>query len=302
MNRVDPERRCRNCGEAAGPRFCPQCGQELAARYGPLRQVAHEVLSDWISLDSRLVRSLATLVRPGLLSERYVGGKRAPYLRPFRLYMLASLLLFSTILTLESPDAREYEIYIGGELIGAPASTGKVHRELSLWEEDSYLGRRLVDLRREQIDRLKELPKQEIVDRLFASWRRTLPITLIVFVPFLALGLKILYHPLRRTTRERAVHTLYIDHLIFSFHFQSALFMAGAAVWLLNRIAGIEFPRSALTFVAVLLLMLLAYLPLALRRFYRESWLRTAIKSLAMLFVYSQLLGTTVWVSALAAI
>ena len=48
--------------------------------------------------------------------------------------------------------------------------------------------------------------------------------------------------------------------------------------------------------------MILVYLPLSLRRFYRESWLRTAAKSFVVLFIYSQLLGTTIWVSALAAV
>ena len=82
--------RCRNCGEAAGPRFCAYCGQELEARQGPLLEVGRELLSDWLSLDSQLLRSFRALARPGRLSEVYLAGKRAPFLRPFRLYLVAS--------------------------------------------------------------------------------------------------------------------------------------------------------------------------------------------------------------------
>ena len=92
------EIRCRNCGRTAGPRFCAHCGQEVEERRGPVLTVLREVLSDWLSLDSRLLRSLRALLVPGRLTGLHLDGKRAPYVRPFRLYLLASLVLFSTVL------------------------------------------------------------------------------------------------------------------------------------------------------------------------------------------------------------
>lgn len=293
--------RCENCGEAAGPEFCPHCGQEVEPRRGPLLEVAGELLSEWFSFDSKMLRSLRSLARPGRLSELYLEGKRAPYLRPFRLYLVASLLLFSTVLTLEAPDATGLNIYIGGEQVVSPA-TGEDPLDFQILNDETSIGRWLIGRSSDQIARMRELPRQQVVDTLFSGLRRMLPITLILFVPFLALGLKLLYLPIRRRSRERAVRTLYLDHLVFALHFQSALFLGLAAAWLVTQIARIELPASVIAYAVVTVGMILVYLPMALRRFYRQSWAWTAIKTFAVMYVYSQLLGFAFGLAVLVAI
>ena len=80
---------CRNCGRPTGPRFCGGCGQPVDDRRRPLLRLLGEAMDDWLSLDSRLARSLLTLARPGRLTLLHRDGKRAAYLRPLRLYALA---------------------------------------------------------------------------------------------------------------------------------------------------------------------------------------------------------------------
>lgn len=299
--------RCANCGEPAGPRFCPHCGQEVEARHGPLWEVGGDLLSSWLSLDSRLLRSLRALLRPARLSKLYLSGKRAPFLRPFRLYLVASVVLFSTVLTLDKPDAREWDIKIGGQRVGsqAPANpadapnfqagskTGKVRKALELLDHDSLTGRFMLKLVGDRVDRLRAMPPQQAVDRLFAGWRRTLPPMLILFVPLLALGLKLLY------IRRRADHHLYLDHLVFAVHFQAAFFFALSAVWLFNRLAQLELGGSLIAGVVVLVALLFVYLPMALRRFYGQSRLLTALKTFAVLYLYAQLFSLIMSVSML---
>jgi hypothetical protein len=292
---------CQNCGEVAGPEFCPHCGQEVEPRRGPLLEVGGELLSEWLSFDSRLLRSLRALVRPGRLSELYLAGKRAPFLRPFRLYLLASVVLFSTLLTLEPPDEAGLNIYIGGELVISPA-TGDDQRDFQILANETSIGRWLIGRSGDQIARMRELPRQQVVDTLFSGLRRVLPLTLILFVPFLALGLKLLYMPIRRKSRERAVRTLYLDHLVFALHYQSALFLAISAAWLVMRIASVQLPASLIAYAVIAVAMILVYLPMALRRFYRQSWLWTGIKSFAVLYVYSQLSGLAFGLAVLVAI
>jgi hypothetical protein len=208
---------------------------------------------------------------------------------------VASLVLFSTLLTLEAPSAAGLNLYVGGELVG-PETSGNVRRSVQLLKNDTLLRRWMIEISGSRVDRLRELPRQEILNWLFSGLRRMLPLTLILFVPFLALGLKLLY------IRGRAEHTLYLEHLIFSFHYQSALFFALSAVWLLTRLAGLELVASGLAYVGTVLAMLVVYLPLALRRVYRQSQLWTTVKTLALLFVYTRLLGLSVDLSVMVAI
>lgn len=289
------QERCANCGRAAGPNYCGHCGQELRPHQGPFVAVTSEALSEWMSLDSRLLASLKALLRPGLLTELYMRGRRAPFLRPFRLYLLASLIVFSTALTLDVPQGDDLDISIGGELVG-PASEGPVHRSLALLDNESLLGGLMTRFTGDRIDRLRKLPRQELLTILFSGLRRMLPLTLILFVPFLALGLKLLY------VRGQAQHTLYLDHLIFALHYQSALFLALAATWLVVRIASFEPIGSALFYALTALAMLTIYLPLSLRRFYGQSRRWTAVKTLLLLFLYARLIAVAVDLSVIVAI
>jgi hypothetical protein len=302
--------RCANCGEAAGPRFCPHCGQEVLAHHGPLLEVGREFLSDWLSLDSQLFRSLRALMRPARLSQLYLSGKRAPFLRPFRLYLVASLVLFSTALTLQAPDASEYEIFLGSQRVGSPAPvdpgktvelqfgsrTGDVRKSLQLLDDGNLLEGLMLRMAGDRIARLQTLPEQQVVEMLFGGLRRMLPPMLILFVPLLALGLKLLY------IRRRALHHLYLDHLVFAIHFQAALFFALSAAWLVSWIARFGLIGNIVVFVLPLAGLAFVYLPLAVRRFYGQSRLVTGLKTVAVLWVYSQLLGLIVAFSSLVGI
>lgn len=271
---------CRNCGRPAGPRFCGHCGQEVEPWSGPLLSVLLEILSDWLSLDGRLARTLARLAVPGRLTERYLAGHRVDHLRPFRLYLVASLLLFSTALSLRAPDAGEVNFYLAGQLVTeAPADPDRLN--LTLFETDSLINRWLARLQARELEELRRLPPQELLDQLFAGLRRVLPSALVLFVPFLALALKALY--LRSGV-------LYVDHLIFALHFQSALFLALAVAWLLARLLGLGLVSSLLTYVVAGSLTLFLYLPLALRRVYLQRWRWTVLKTLLLFLIYGQLL------------
>ncbi len=288
---------CANCGRRAGPRFCPHCGQEVSPRHGPLLPVVREILSDWLSLDGRLVRSLRTLVRPGALSERYVAGSRAPYLRPFRLYLVASVVLFSTVLTLEAPDADGMTLRIADRTLPAVAADeGSVRRSLELLPARTPWNRLLIAMMGERLDAFLALPRQELVDTLFVGFRRMLPLSLILFVPLLAAALKVLY------LRGRARHRLYLDHLIFALHFQTALFLSLSTAWLTGRLLGFEIIGTVLLVAGAGVAILTVYLPMALRRFYGQSRRWTAVKTVAVSVAYSWLLGLVVDLSTVVAV
>jgi hypothetical protein len=60
-----------------------------------IRAMAAEALEDELTVDHRLPRTLRALfLRPGLLTLEYVNGRIVRYIRPFRLYLVSSVIFF----------------------------------------------------------------------------------------------------------------------------------------------------------------------------------------------------------------
>jgi hypothetical protein len=92
------EHRCRNCGAVANRHYCPECGQETRAALPTLREFMREAMGRLVAFDGRLWRTLyALLLRPGFLTKAYLAGRRRHYIRPARLLLVTSLLLFAVI-------------------------------------------------------------------------------------------------------------------------------------------------------------------------------------------------------------
>ena len=87
--------RCDNCGATVAGRYCAACGQRLEPPLHSLWHFSTVALEDLTHADSRLWRTLATLlVRPGRLTREFLDGRRAHYLPPVRLYLVISLIFF----------------------------------------------------------------------------------------------------------------------------------------------------------------------------------------------------------------
>jgi hypothetical protein len=115
-----------------------------------------------------------------------------------------------------------------------------------------------------------------------------LPRILFLLLPLFAVLLALFY------VRQRA-DFYFVDHLIFSLTFHSFLFAVLIAAVGLSQIlsGGIV---GWLTLAAICL-----YLLLSLRNFYAQSWLATAVKFIALTFVYSVFFLVPALIAALAA-
>ena len=95
---------CRNCGTEVNGRYCPNCGQLAASFHRPILSLIGETISDTFTLDGRLARTLPILLfRPGRLTKNYTEGKRARYVPPFRMFLIASLVFYLVLFALVPP-------------------------------------------------------------------------------------------------------------------------------------------------------------------------------------------------------
>lgn len=94
--RLQPaERQCSDCGAELHGEYCSACGQRDEPIRQPIGHFVRASVEDNWSLDGRVWRSLGLLLaRPGALTAAYVDGKRTRYVRPLRLYLLATILFF----------------------------------------------------------------------------------------------------------------------------------------------------------------------------------------------------------------
>lgn len=120
-------RACDNCGTSLAGEYCHGCGQraltgdELTVRHA-LTVVSHDLLH----LESKTLRSMALLLRPGLLTAKYLEGHRAPYTSPIKLYLACAAIFFllapyagfSLDQILSQPSSRDLATVVNRELAG----------------------------------------------------------------------------------------------------------------------------------------------------------------------------------------
>lgn len=109
----EPERTCPNCGAPAHGPYCYACGQSEKGMIRHLSEVMSEFADIVFNVDSRIFRSLWDLyVRPGFLTTEYLGGRRARYVTPFRLFFFLSILAFFSM-QMAVPDLKPGDLSAG---------------------------------------------------------------------------------------------------------------------------------------------------------------------------------------------
>jgi len=130
------EKFCRNCGVELAGEFCHGCGQSARSLRRPFWSILTDSVETLFLMDGRVAQTLpALMVYPGRISRDYLDGRRARFIPPFRLYVLASLVFF-VLLPLVTGQ--------GGGLIGEAPGLGEVReqveqaREAGTMSEEEY--------------------------------------------------------------------------------------------------------------------------------------------------------------------
>ncbi len=88
---------CLNCNQIISEEdnFCPNCGQVNDKNPISVKQYFSEYLSGFFNFDNRFIRTIIPLLfKPGLVTKKYVEGKRKSYVNPFQLYLHITILFF----------------------------------------------------------------------------------------------------------------------------------------------------------------------------------------------------------------
>jgi hypothetical protein len=281
---------CRNCDTALLGPYCSHCGQRNSEYAVSLRVLAQDFADEYLSFDSRLFRTVLNLFfRPGFLTRQYLIGRRERYVRPLRLYIVASLLFFLALSfaqplggLIESDPGEEMSI---AEMIGflgesetrqppgaegaSPAAEAEPPSvPISNMPPVVGVGPWQIDVGA-RAERLGGMTFAGLMSTFRESFERYLPRMMFLLLPLFALLLKLLY--VRR-------NWFYAEHFIFALHVHGFFF----ALFLLLLVVPSRFVPDGLLEIWGLL-----YLFFAMRHVYRQSWLKTGVKYLMLTATYA---------------
>ena len=285
-------RTCRNCGVAAPGAYCPACGQETKLALPTLREFMREAAGRYVAVDGRLGKTVgALLFRPGFLTREYLAGRRRRYIRPARLFLVASLLLFAVL---------RIEVEFGGVDIvkfdeaAAPANAGKAGATAEPGAKGKTAEAGQIDDRqdielggvedaipglRERIANFNRLSSRERIGQLTDGMLRYGPYAMFLLLPAFAALLKIVYLGRRRRYPNRP--RLYGEHFVFAAHIHTFLFLVA--------IVAMAIPVSSLRML--LAAWALIYMLWSLHAVYRGSWIGIAARSFTLYIAYMVLFG-----------
>lgn len=253
-----PEARCRNCGTPLTGLFCHSCGQkDLKGFDRSVRRYFGEFFQVLTNLDGRFWLTLRKLVlSPGALTADFLDGKQRRYLLPLHIFLFGNVLyFFFTALTDLNPKLYEHSL----QPYGAWAE----------WLIDRKLSAA-------HLDRAAYEPIFNVASEGLAK-------TLVfICVPIFA--------ALLRLVNRRRPGAGYFDDLVFSTHYFTFVILVPFTLfpvilkWTalpLARLAGTGSVRVLEAGVlGGILIWIVVYLWLALRRVYPAAWPITTLKTL----------------------
>ena len=279
---------CLNCGAALDGPFCSLCGQRDIPPYPSVRELATEAFSELSGWDGRFAATIRALVRhPGLLTREFLEGRRARYISPVRLYLVASLVYFVVAAAAPRAHASRGAMEVGGITIGittAPGSSPTAPQRVAGAMGTALEQRQpLTSEQRQAV--LRDIDRAPAVLRPImhravenpAEFRRgmldALPRMLFVLLPVFAAIIALFYR-----------HRKYPEHLYFAIHLHTFIFLA-LAVAVAARFT--RLPALVAIIGALALLSIPVYATIAFRRLYGGSVATVLAKEIGIGVIYA---------------
>lgn len=271
---------CKNCGASTQGNYCQQCGQATHLHVPSAREFLHEFIAHYVALEGKLWKTLALLIsKPGMLTREYIEGRRVRYLEPLRVYLTFSIIFFALfkisgveVARFEDPspalasavaEGRARETVLG-PAVGASAA--EYERILATLDKKASNVHPVLRERVARFMSLSPVAQKAALKQAFYSYT---PYAIFAMMPLFALYLKILYLGSGRR---------YGEHFLFALHVNAFAFLMLAVMILI--------PETWKFMTFALLLWLVFYLPLAMRRVYDSGWVGTVIRWIVLIFAH----------------
>jgi len=308
---AQPSLRCANCGTPGTDRFCGHCGQRLDVHLHSVGHFASEAAEVLTHSDSSLWRTLwPLLARPGHLTREFIAGRRVRYLQPFRLYLVASVLLVLANSVAGGHDtgaaaegkagasvsgaANEIAGEFANETGAGKSGSGSTDRQDE--GKPAAAGARpgnALDLKIDNCERISTNAAwmKRFLPALAASCRRVVADNgrnlghamaqnaaraMFVFLPLLAAFMKLMYWRPRR---------YYLEHLLLLLHNHAFIYLLFAVFVLVTRPLAVDWIESLLGLAMVL--YTLRYLYKSMRNYYGQGRALTLSKFVLLAGAYS---------------
>jgi hypothetical protein len=258
---------CANCGDVLAGEYCSRCGQRALDLHRPFSTLVSDAVGDVLNLDTRLVRTIRPLMlAPGAVAKDYIAGRRASHVPPLKLYLIAALLFFGLFTVF--PSQAPVRVFMQGSPEEQAARSQRGARTFfSLPRGIRYYN----DWYQTAAARAMKQP-----DAFAHAVYSNVPRAFFFLVPVFALFLELLY-------RNQGY---LIDHLVFALYYHAFVFLTFSLLFLAGRSGPYITGWGAAALGLGLLGWLVAYLPIALRRFYGGSRLMTGLKLSALGALY----------------
>ncbi len=293
---------CQNCGNIlrGADKFCSECGQKRLEKEDFLvRKFLAKSFGDFFHFESKFTHSLIPLLfKPGYLTLEFMKGRRQRYFQPFKMFLFISVFYF--ILT--GLDLGRFSNSVQNNKKQTGNSKNNIQFKFNYTNSDKIsdslnkipadtLKKIIEDKGFEDVENLfKDVKKsnwldrymfrQEVKFRLYGKEKvleelyHYIPKFIFLLIPLFALLLKLFY--IRRKRK-------YFEHLVFSLHFHSFVFMLFILVEFFSLlINNIQIIYAPLIFI---------YLFVALKKFYGQRVLKTLTKNIFLLISYIIFIG-----------
>lgn len=287
---------CPNCGThlLEADNFCSNCGQENHTHKLPLKEVLLEFLESFFHFDTKIRLTLRDLfVKPGSVTKNFNDNKRVRYVPPFRFYLFTSAIYFIVLSASHSTPIKLKENNFDGDNNNTSTNV-IIQRDTSMFSsvelDEIYLLKQKSHYTNEDIrlflekhgktsnlgavlgtKAFIELTQNSNTEPLEHKILKNISYLMFLFMPFFALLLYLIFYK---------KNSFYSEHLIFSVHYHTVVFI----ILLASLIPALIFPNT--NFNSIVFFICVLYLFLAVKHIFQTSWGKTLWKTALLVFVY----------------